>query len=148
MPDGRNGTFSQLYPTGHARLGYMDFHGWQNIEDHQIHFSVKPTKKLLIKADLHFFSAAEDGDAWYTVGGTSPGGRLAATDASGRFDDEYGEELDITVKYKLLKNFGVVAGYSHYFIDDAIENIVDRNTGSVGNDGDTDWFYLQTTLKF
>jgi hypothetical protein len=148
---GRNSTFSQLYPTGHARLGYMDFHGWQNIEDHQLHFSVKPTKKLLIKADLHFFSAAEDGDAWYTVGGTAPGARAAAPKfggPAGSFDDEYGEELDITVKYKLLKNFGVVAGYSHYFIDDAIENIVDRNTGSVGNDGDTDWFYLQTTLKF
>jgi hypothetical protein len=147
---GTNSTFSQLYPTGHARLGYMDFHGWQNIQDHQIHFSVKPTKKLLLKADLHIFSAAEDGDHWYTVGGGAPAGRRAAPKFGtvGDFDDDYGEEIDITVKYKLLKNFGIVAGYSHYFIDDAIENIVDRNTGSVGNDGDTDWFYFQTTMKF
>ncbi len=95
---GTNDTFSQLYPTGHARLGYMDFHGWQNIEDHQFHLSVKPTKKLLIKADLHFFEAAEGGDGWYTVGG---GFRAPAPKTpGGRFDDEYGEEIDITVKYK------------------------------------------------
>jgi len=148
-PDGRNNTFSQLYPTGHARLGYMDFHGWQNIEDWQIHFSAKPTKKLLLKADFHMFEAAEEGDAWYTVGGG--GGRSAAPKFGGpatSFDDEYGDEIDITVKYQFLKNFGVVAGYSHYFIDDAIENFVDRETGGPGNDGDTDWFYVQTTMKF
>ncbi len=143
---GRNNTFSQLYPTGHARLGYMDFHGWQNIEDWQIHLSAKPSKKLLLKADFHMFEAAEDGDGWYTVGG---GFRAPAPKTAGgmNFDDEYGEEIDITVKYQLFKNFGVVAGYSHYFIDDAIENVVTQSNAN-NNDDDTDWFYLQTTMKF
>ncbi|MFQ5965768.1 MAG: alginate export family protein [Candidatus Scalinduaceae bacterium] len=141
-------TFSQLYPTGHARLGYIDFHGWQNIRDHQIHLAVKPTKKLLMKVDFHIFEADEDRDAWFTVGGGAPGVRLAAPDPGGGFDGDYGEEIDITVKYKLFKNFTVVGGYSHYFIDDAIENIVARNTGSTTNDDDTDWFYLMTIMKF
>ena len=144
---GTNDTFSQLYPTGHARLGYMDFHGWQNIQAHKIAFSCKPSKKLLFKADLWFFEAAEDGDNWYSVGGGSNGSAAPKVPGGSRFDDEYGEEIDITVKYKLLKNFGVVAGYSHYFIDDAIENIV-TDSGTNRNDGDTDWFYLQTTMKF
>ena len=67
--DGDSETFSQLYPTGHARLGYIDFHGWQNIEAHKIEFSCKPSKKLLLKADLWFFENEEEDDAWYTVGG-------------------------------------------------------------------------------
>ncbi len=133
---GDSKTFSQLYPTGHARLGYIDFHGWQNIKDHQLHLTLKPTKKLLLKADYHIFDAYKHGDAWYTVGGGARGG------TTGNTDTEYGEELDLTVKYQLFKHMGVTVGYSHYFIDDAIENIRQPN------DKDTDWFYIQSVVKF
>jgi hypothetical protein len=145
-------TFSQLYPTGHARLGYIDFHGWMNIQAHKIEFSCKPSKKLLFKADLWFFDNDEENDAWYTVGGAARTGADNAAEAKAtntNRDDTYGQELDITVKYKLFKNFGVVAGYSHYFVDDFIEDSVNGGVGATGNnDSDTDWFYLQTTMKF
>jgi len=147
--DGDSETFDHLYPTGHATLGYMDLHAWQNIRDHQIHLTVQPTKKLLVKADYHMFSAADRLDAWYTVGGAARGGS-----AGGLFttDDDYGDELDITVKYKLLENFGVVAGYSHYFADDFVEDYANRAAGggfgTLDNDSDADWFYLMTTMKF
>jgi hypothetical protein len=143
---GDSKTFDQLYPTQHAHLGYIDFHAWQNINDHQFHLTVKPTKKLLVKADLHFFSADEKNDNWYNVGGgtTRLGGSAVSDGAGGsrKVSDDYGQEIDITAKYKLFKNFGVVAGYAHYFVDDFIE---DTNNGL---DRDTDWFYLQTTMKF
>jgi hypothetical protein len=150
-------TFDHLYPTGHAQLGYMDYAAWQNIEDHQIHFSVKPTKKLVVDAKLHFFSLDEEQDAWYSVvggiGAGAPGGggviRQGAdvfvdpqTGLTRSVDDDLGQEIDITVKYNLFKNFGVVAGYSHYFADDFIED-----TGG-GIDRGVDWAYLMTTLKF
>ncbi|MGR3302657.1 MAG: alginate export family protein [Candidatus Scalindua sp.] len=152
--DGDDESFDALYPTGHARMGYLDFHAWQNIEAHKIEFSAKPTKKLLLKADFWFFDNNEENDAWYTVGGAARGGNSAAENKLGNTnrDDEYGQELDITIKYKLLKNFGVVAGYSHYFIGDFIEDSVNGGVNNVGpgsnNDSDTDWFYLQTTMKF
>ncbi len=143
-PDGRNNTFSQLYPTGHARLGYIDFHGWQNIEDHQIHLTLKPTKKLVFKADYHMFSAAEDGDHWYNVGG----GTNATSLGLGQ-DDKYGDEIDITLKYQMFKHLGVTFGYSHYFIDDAIEDYANGAINGTGSfDGDTDWVYIQTVMKF
>ncbi len=150
---GASKTFSQLYPTGHARLGYIDFHAWQNIRDHQFHLTLKPSKKLLVKADLHFFRADQVADNWYNVGGgvtrvggtgigtLGPGGGLSGSSIRG-VDPDYGQEIDLTVKYKLFKNFGVVGGYSHYFVDDFIE---DTNNGL---DRGTDWVYLQTTLKF
>ncbi|MFQ5686880.1 MAG: alginate export family protein, partial [Candidatus Scalindua sp.] len=140
-------------PTGHAQLGYMDNAAWQNIEDHQIHFSVKPTKKLVIDLKGHFFSLDEEADAWYGVaGGTGWGGGRARIRRGADtvlkngvlrdVDDDLGQEIDATLKYKLFKNFGVVAGYSHYFADDFIQdtgNNIDRGS---------DWAYLQTTVKF
>jgi hypothetical protein len=147
-------TFDHLYPTGHARLGYMDFHAWQNIEAHKIEFSCKPTKKLLLKADLWFFEAAEEEDSRFGVvgglgsstGGAQMGGNatVATNPRTGLpiSDDEFGQELDLVFKYKLFKNFGVVGGYSHYWTDDYIEE-------SRGNDDtDADWLWLQTTVKF
>jgi hypothetical protein len=148
--DGGDDTFRQLYPTGHARLGYMDFHGWQNLIAHKIELSAKPSKKLLLKADLWFFEADEEVDDWYGVGGTTTrtgGDQTTIRVGAGgsqliTIDDEYGQELDLTVKYKLFKNFGVVAGYSHYFSGDFME---DTNNGLTR---DADWAYLMTSLKF
>ncbi len=139
-------TFSQLYPTGHARMGYIDFHAWMNIRAHKVMLTVKPTKKLLLKADLWFFEADEEADDWYNVaGGTMRQGGDTFTNnvgVTGNIDDEYGQEIDITAKYKLFKNFGVVAGYTHYFTGDFME---DTNNGL---SRDSDWAYLMTSLKF
>jgi hypothetical protein len=127
-------------------MGYIDFHAWQNIRSHKAMLTLKPTKKLLIKADLWWFEADEEADNWYNVGGGT--NRIGAdrfvhvNGRTGSIDDEYGQELDITVKYKLFKNFGVVAGYSHYFAGDFME---DTNNGT---DRDSDWAYLMTSLKF
>jgi hypothetical protein len=151
---GSSKTFDHLYPTGHAHNGYMDITGWQNIKDHQIHLNIKPTKKLVVDAKLHFMSLDESADALYSVaGGTGyGGGRGVNRWGSDSFvnnggmlenvDNTLGQEIDLTVKYKLFKNFGVVAGYSHFFADDWIED-----TGA-GLDRGVDWAYLQTSVKF
>jgi hypothetical protein len=153
--DDRNGgdqkTFKQISPTQHAHNGYMDVTSWQNIKDHQIHFNVKPTKKLVLDAKLHFFKLDEVNDNWWHIGGgnvnragglASGGTFTPAGGSSTRLDDDLGQEIDITLKYKMFENFGVVAGYGHFFADDYIED-----TGG-GVDRGIDWFYLQTTVKF
>jgi hypothetical protein len=125
-------------------MGYIDFHSWQNIKDHQGHLSFKPTKKLLVKVDYHNFSAYDRLDAWYAVSGAAKPGTAGASQS-----DNYGNEIDVTLKYKLLNNFTVTAGYSKYMVD---KNVADSRpqTGNqtLGNGGDTDWFYLMTTMKF
>ncbi len=142
-------TFSQLYPLGHAHLGYMDVHGWQNMVAHAVRLSAKPSKKLLLKADLWFFEADEEADAMYSVAGTVArfGGDKANSQEGGvsriiNVDDEYGQELDLVAKYKLFKNVGVVGGYSHYFTGDFLED-----TGH-GHAPGMDWFWLQAAVKF
>ena len=144
-------TYKQVSPTQHAHNGYMDITSWQNIVDHQLHFNVKPTKKLVLDVKAHFFSLDEVNDNWWHIGGTAVNraGGLASggtfTNAAGnteRLDDDLAQELNVTLKYKMFQNFGVVAGYGHLFCDDYIED-----TGG-GVDRGIDWFYLQTTVKF
>ena len=151
---GATKTFDHLYPTGHAHLGYIDFAAWQNIEDHQVHFNIKPTKKLVFDAKLHFFELDEEADAWYGVaGGTGFGGGMNTIRGGADFytgkngmlysvDDDLGEELDITMNYNMFKNFGVVAGYSHFWAGDFVEDTAGDS------DEDSNWAYLQTILKF
>ncbi len=147
--DDDNDTFDHLYPTGHARMGYIDAHAWQNIQAHKIMLTAKPSKKLLLKADLWFFEADEEVDAMYSVvGGVSSTGNTSS--ATRTFDDEYGTELDLVFKYKLFKNFGVVGGYSRYWVGDYIEDArkASLRPSAGGDDANADWFWLQTTLKF
>ncbi len=152
--EGATKTFDHLYPTGHAHNGYMDLVGWQNINDHQIHLNLKPHKKLVVDAKLHLMSLDEEADSMYGVaGGTGYGGGMQVfrqgsdswVDGGGMardVDDTLGQELDITVKYKMFDNFTVVGGYSHFWADDFIED-----TGN-GVDRGVDWAYLMTTVKF
>jgi len=148
-------TFDHLYPTGHAQVGYMDYAAWQNIKDHQIHLSLKPTKKLVVDVKAHWFELDEEEDSWYSVvggtgGGVAGGGGIIRRGAdtitrngvATNVDDEIGQEIDVTLKYKLFENFGLVAGYSHFFAGDFIED-----TGA-GVDRGVDWFYFQTTMNF
>ena len=144
-----NKRFSQLYPLGHAHLGYMDQHGWENIEAHRASINLKPTKKLVLNADLWFFEAAEVEDDWRSVGGGTArvGGNFANSVEGGAskrisVDDEYGQELDLVMKYKLFKNVGVVGGYSHYWQGDFME---DTNHGNAPG---ADWVWLQCAVKF
>ena len=148
---GTQKTYKQVSPTQHAHNGYMDVTSWQNIIDHQVHFNVKPTKKLVLDVKAHFFELDKQADNWWHIGGTAvnrAGGRASGgtfTNKSGnteRLDEELGQELNVTLKYKMFQNFGVVAGYGHFFSGDYIED-----TGG-GVDRGIDWFYLQTTVKF
>ncbi len=144
---GSQKTYKQVSPTQHAHNGYMDVTSWQNIIDHQIHFNVKPSKKLVVDVKAHFFELDEEADNWWHIGGSgvNRAGADQFVDNNGTtqdVDDELGQEIDVTVKYKMFKNFGVVAGYGHFFAGDFIEDT------SGGQDRGVDWFWLQTTVSF
>ncbi|HHT9124627.1 MAG TPA: alginate export family protein [Candidatus Brocadiia bacterium] len=148
---GELNTFDQLYPTGHRWLGYMDLVGWQNIIDYMVNLSAKPTKKWLLKTDLHFFYLEEPADAWYNAGGLA----IAAWDGTGsKPNDQLGQELDVVAKYAFFKNFDVEFGYSHFFQgnfmeDDNVRVIkADGTFGDKFGNSDADWFYVMTTLRF
>jgi len=114
--DGTVGTFHQLFPLGHAYLGYIDVLGRQNVTDFSQGVSFWPVEKVLqLRLDHHIFHRAETGDAVYNVGG----GVLRKADAG--TSREIGSEVDVTLTYKFDRATTAAAGYSRFFAGDFIE---------------------------
>lgn len=114
--DGKVGTFNQLFPLGHAFLGYADMIGRQNIIDVRAGFSVRPTSTITISLDGHAFWRADRDDALYNVGGGVA--RAAAPGAS----REVGQEIDLTLNFAPARGWQLMMGYSRFFAGDFIDD--------------------------
>src|SRR5262245_57062451 len=67
--DGRRGTFDQLYPTGHDKIGLSDQVGWRNVEHGRVGVEMKPSKKLSTSASYHAWWLANRHDGLYNAAG-------------------------------------------------------------------------------
>ncbi len=126
--DGENETFNQLFPLGHAFLGYIDVVGRQNIVDLRVSTSAASFFKTKVKLDWHYFMRAQKEDALYNAGG---GVLRAGAPGTPR---DVGGEIDLTVKRKVTVHGDVIFGYSHFFADDFLQE--------TGASGDIDFAYL------
>lgn len=142
--DGDVGTFSHLFPLGHAYLGHIDAVGRQNIIDARLSGGLWPVPgKLKIGVDLHAFWRAEEEDGLYNAGGDlsrtatyiTPGERTLTTG-----DREVGQELDLTVLYKINRHLSMLSGYGHFFAGDFLE--------ATGTSEDVDFVYSQIEFTF
>ena len=132
--DGDVGTFNQLFPLGHASLGYIDTVGRQNIIDLHVTVGAWPVAKTIrVRADIHQFWLANDDDALYNAGG----GILRAGNGT---ENEVGTELDLSVLWNANRYTTVLAGYSHFFAGDLIDQTEPSD--------DIDFFYTQITFTF
>lgn len=129
--------YNNLYYTGHAFRGYMDY--FVNSPDHglmDIMFRAKTdiTKGWVIKGDLHFFSAAQKYS--YIPDPTSP--LVMAT------SKDVGMEIDITVKTSRIKGISMQWGLSYFSPKDDFatmrEDIYSKEAGL--------WLYEQATVNF
>lgn len=127
-------TFNQLFPLGHAYLGYIDIVGRQNIVDFSSGVSFTPIERATVGLTGHLFWRAEDTDALYNAGG----GVVRAGGLG--IDDEVGAELDLTIKYKFDSHLTGLFGYSHFFAGDFIEES--------GASDDIDFVYAQLQYTF
>lgn len=131
---GSVGTFNQLYPLGHAYLGYMDYIGRQNIIDPSVGISFTPLPDLTVAVDGHFFFRASPNDAVYNAAGAV---LRAGPPSAGRF---VGSELDVLINYKFNRHLTVQLGYSHFFPGEFL-----RATGAA-QQGDFVYSALQFTF--
>lgn len=132
-------TFSQLFPLGHAFLGYIDAIGRQNVIDVNLGVTAKPTEKLTVRIAGYYFWKAQEQDAIYNAGGgvIRPG-------AAGTSND-IGAEIDLTAKYKISKHWTGLIGYSHFFAGKAID---DAAVAGVSGNDDIDFSYIQLQCNF
>ncbi len=127
-------TFNQLFPLGHAYLGFMDVIGRQNIVDLSGGMTFHPIDKLMVKITGHFFWRAEVTDNLYSVNGT-----VSRTGGVGT-RRQVGSEIDLLVKYPFTPHLTGTVGYSHFFAGDFIEQ--------TGTHRDIDFFYLIMQYTF
>lgn len=102
-------TFHQLFPLGHAYLGWMDFTGRQNLIDLTTGASVKPLPRLVLRVQYHYFLLAEPEDALYNAGG------LVVRTGSPGSSRRVGSELDVRANYSFDRRLTGLIGYSHFF---------------------------------
>lgn len=134
--DGKVGTFDQLFPLGHAYFGYLDLIGRQNINAARVDLSAWPVeKKVKTAIAYHAFWLNDERDALYNAGG----GR-SRRDPTGRSGKEVGQELDLTLLWKLDTHSSILFGYSHFWDNNFIT--------STGPSEDPDLFYVQYKLTF
>ncbi|MEJ2077282.1 MAG: alginate export family protein [Acidobacteriota bacterium] len=107
--DGRLGTFNQLFPLGHAYLGFADFVGRQNIEDLSMGLAISPIRRVRLSADWHNFWRADPHDALYNPGGAVVRPGNATESAS------VGREVDLVGRYFFSRYVATELGYCHFF---------------------------------
>jgi hypothetical protein len=105
--DGRRGTFDQLYPTGHDKLGLADQVGWRNIEHVRGGVEVKPNMRWQVSGSYHSFWLASATDALYNASGTA-----VVRMTSGAAGRHVGQEADVQTVYTYSPQLQIAAGYA------------------------------------
>jgi hypothetical protein len=133
-PGGDVETFNQLFPLGHAYLGYIDAVGRQNVVDLSLGLTASPVARLTVGVAGHFFWRDDTSDALYNAGG-------AVVRAGGPgSSSEVGQEIDVTLKYRFDRHLTGLLGYSRFFAGDFIEES--------GPGEDIDRLYVQLEYTF
>jgi Alginate export len=108
--DGKRGTFDQLYPTGHDKIGLADQVGWRNVEHGRAGVELKPTAKLSMSGSYHTWWLANAHDGLYSASGA-----LVARVANGTAGRRVGQEADVQAVYPLSPQMQLGVGYAHIF---------------------------------
>jgi hypothetical protein len=133
--DGKHQTFNQLFPLGHAYLGYIDLVARQNVWAGNVNVTVNPHKDVKAQLAYHAFWLAENADGLYNAAGV-----LQRRDPTGNSSHEVGQELDLTITWTIDVHSSVLFGYSHFWNGDFI------NETGLGDDAD--FIYMQYEIKF
>ncbi len=134
--DGSVETFDQMFPLGHAFLGYIDLVGRQNIRSANVNLTAWPiAKKLQTYLAFHGFWLHSPRDALYNAGG-----QATRRDSGGNSGREVGYELDATLLWNVSLHQAVLLGYSHLWAQDFI--------AGTGRSKDPHLFYLQYRFRF
>lgn len=131
-PGGDVETFHQLFPLGHAYLGWADAVGRQNVFAVQVGAQMELTPSTSLQVIGHSFRLLRRSDALYNVGGGAARTGLGSRDV--------GHEVDLLVNHKVDRHVALYGGYSHLFAGDGI--------AASGPSEDQRFLYLGASLVF
>ena len=104
------GTFDQLYPSSHDKLGFADQIGWRNIVQFRTGVEEKITKQWKLRQTYENFWLANLHDALYASNGSIA--VKAPAKAAGR---HVGQEMDFDFEYDANRAFTAGFGYARLF---------------------------------
>lgn len=133
--DNKHGTFNQLFPLGHAWLGYADLVARQNTISPNVNFTFKPHKKITVKTAWLGFWNDSPNDALYNSGGTP-----TRRDRFRNPGHDVGNELDILINWEMDVHSSMLFGYSHFWSSNFI--------AATGPSRDVDFLYMGYSFKF
>jgi hypothetical protein len=115
--DGVRGTFDQLYPTGHDKLGLADQVGWKNVDHVRGGVELKPKPQWALSGSYHSFWLASATDALYAASGAA-----VARSATGTAGRHVGQELDAQATYTYSPQLQIAGGYAHVLPGEFLKN--------------------------
>jgi hypothetical protein len=134
-------TFNQLFPLGHAYLGYIDVVGRENIIDLHPGVGVQLIKNadfaklVTFQTNFHEFWRESSEDALYNASGGVQQAAVAGVGAK-----YVGSELDLLLNWQVDRHLSAYTGYSHFFAGTFL-----RDTGPHNN---IDFFYAAVNYSF
>jgi hypothetical protein len=138
--DGTHHTFFQVLPTPrpYARLPFFNM---MNTRDSFAEAIARPTRRLLLRSDLHALRLAEPADLWYSGGGAFEPDTFGYTGRPSNGETALAGLWDISGDYTVSRHVGVTIYYGH-----ASGRAVPRSIYSGG--GNLHFAYLETLLRF
>jgi hypothetical protein len=115
--DGTRGTFDQLYPTGHDKLGLSDQVGWRNIHNARAGVELRPTSRWLVAGSYHSWWLASPTDGLYSASGA-----LVARSVAGAAGSHVGQEIDGQVSFAYSPQLQIGGGYAHLVPGEFLKN--------------------------
>jgi hypothetical protein len=121
--------FVKLFESAHA-YSTSDYFTMQNVISSKLRLELLPLDKVRFDGSYGGYWLASDTDAWVAVG---------RRDLTGRSGDFVGQEIELRLRYQINPRVEFELGYSHF-----MPGPFARNTGPAD---DSDFFYVQTTLR-
>jgi hypothetical protein len=117
----RSGTFDQLFPAAHDKLGHADVLGWRNVRNIKAAATWSWTKSFTVNAMYNNSWLADPRDAVY-----NSQGRAVARSATGKDGSHIGQEADLFVTYK-RSGWTSGAGYGYFFSGEMLRRTTSTN---------------------
>ena len=120
-------TFHQLFPTGHAHLGFMDLMAWQNVVAVRGTIGFRPGGAH-VWLDVHHFSAWAPEDAWYAANGSV----FVAADPL-RTDSSRGTEIDLSGTVPVIANLSMAGGVGVFLPEPGAQTVAGSSVVGKGS---------------
>ena len=111
-----------------------------NIVSPGVRIGLQPAKTVRLDFKVRYWMLEEARDAF--AGSAGPGDG-ALTDATGNAGRELGTDVELRARWDAQEWLGFDVGYDHWFKGHYLDDVANVQT-----QGDSDYFYLQSRVKF